>query len=141
MVDLGQMYKGCYRFLPGSSSNASECQHGGYLRAVQTVENVVFSCVPSLSTAARITIEMVPAMRAYSIAVAPDSSRMNRVMATVMEHSPADLLQPARNILEVQFLRDELDRKTSITEVLTLPAGIARTGQWQGRLFPTEHAE
>ena len=71
MVDLGQMYKGCYRFLPGSSSNASECQHGGYLRAVQTVENVVFSCVPSLSTAARITIEMVQAMRAYSIAVAP----------------------------------------------------------------------
>ena len=43
-----------------------------YLRAVQTVENVMFNCVPSLSTAARIAIEMVLATRAYSIAVAPD---------------------------------------------------------------------
>jgi hypothetical protein len=37
--------------------------------AAQTFENVVFNCVPILSTAARIAIEMVPAMRAYSMAV------------------------------------------------------------------------
>jgi hypothetical protein len=36
-----------------------------YLIAVQAVENVVFNCVPILSTAVRIAIEMVPAMRAY----------------------------------------------------------------------------
>jgi len=38
------------------------------LIAIQTVENVVFNCVPILSTAARIAIEMVAAMRAYSMA-------------------------------------------------------------------------
>jgi hypothetical protein len=45
---------------------------------------------------------MVPAMRAYSIAVAPDSSGMNRVMATFMEHSH-EVLSPAQSSRESRF--------------------------------------
>jgi hypothetical protein len=62
-----------------------------YLIAVQTVENVVFNCVPILSTAVRIAIEMVAATSAYSMAVAPDSSRRNRVIDTPMKRSCMNL--------------------------------------------------
>ena len=39
---------------------------------VETLLNVVVRVVPRDCTAARITIEMPPAIRAYSMAVAPD---------------------------------------------------------------------
>jgi len=48
-----------------------------YLSAVETVLNVVFKFVPSACTVAMIATAMPAAMRPYSMAVAPDSSRMN----------------------------------------------------------------
>jgi len=50
---------------------------GAYFKAVETLLNVVVSVVPRDCTAARITIEMPPAIRAYSMAVAPDGSFQN----------------------------------------------------------------
>jgi hypothetical protein len=50
---------------------------GGYFKAVETLVNVVVRVVPRDCTAARITMEMPPAIRAYSIAVAPDWSFQN----------------------------------------------------------------
>ena len=49
-----------------------------HLRAVETELNVVFKAVPTDVTAARITIERLPAIIAYSMAVAPPSSFRNR---------------------------------------------------------------
>ena len=43
-----------------------------YLMAPVTFENVVFRLVPIPCTEASITIERNPAIRAYSMAVAPD---------------------------------------------------------------------
>src|ERR1019366_4105920 len=45
-----------------------------YLNAVEMLVKIPFSVVPTLPTAATITIEMPPAIRAYSIAVAAASS-------------------------------------------------------------------
>jgi hypothetical protein len=50
-----------------------------YFSALETLENVVFKPVPIDCTAATITIEMKPAIRAYSMAVAADSSSQNRL--------------------------------------------------------------
>ena len=54
---------------------------------VETLVNIPFSVMPMLLTAATITIEMPPAIRAYSIAVAADSSAKKAwnflIMATV----------------------------------------------------------
>ena len=84
-----------------------------YLIAVQTVENVVFNCVPILSTAVRITIEMVPAMRAYSMAVVADSSRRKRATDTPMERS-ARFAQPGSSpavmVFWYQFQQDDSER-------------------------------
>ena len=52
-----------------------------YLMAAVTFENVVFRLVPIPCTAASITIETNPAIRAYSIAVAPASSLNGRKAA------------------------------------------------------------
>src|SRR5271163_1660244 len=49
-----------------------------YLRAVETLVNVVFSLVPRPWTTAMIATEMPAAMRPYSMAVAPDSSFTKR---------------------------------------------------------------
>jgi hypothetical protein len=58
-----------------------------YLSWVETLVNVVFNWVPMPLTAATITIESPAAIRAYSMAVAADSSarkvRNFRVMAEV----------------------------------------------------------
>src|SRR6185437_9963126 len=48
-----------------------------YLSEVPILVKVLLSEVPTVLTAARITIEMLPAIKAYSIAVAPDSSLQN----------------------------------------------------------------
>jgi hypothetical protein len=47
----------------------------GYFNAVETDVKVVFRLLPVLWTATMIATEMPAAMRPYSIAVAPDSSR------------------------------------------------------------------
>ena len=53
---------------------------------------IPFSVVPTLPTAATITIEMPPAIRAYSIAVAADSSAKKAwnflIMAAVFSDTP-----------------------------------------------------
>jgi hypothetical protein len=49
-----------------------------YLRAVETVENVVFNCVPRAATVAMIATAMPAAMRPYSMAVTPRSSFRKR---------------------------------------------------------------
>jgi hypothetical protein len=66
--------KDCAFAATNRNSDAGVCR---YLIAAQTFENVMFNCVPILSTAARIAIEIVPAMRACSMAVVADSSRRN----------------------------------------------------------------
>ena len=43
-----------------------------YLSWVETLENVVFNCVPSPFTTAMMAMEMPAAIRPYSMAVAPD---------------------------------------------------------------------
>jgi hypothetical protein len=48
-----------------------------YFNAPETLEKVVFRLVPIDCTAATITIEMKPAISAYSMAVAPASSLQN----------------------------------------------------------------
>jgi hypothetical protein len=63
--------KDCAFATTNRNSDAGVCR---YLIAAQTFANVVFNCVPILSTAARIAIEMVPAMRAYSMAVVATAS-------------------------------------------------------------------
>jgi hypothetical protein len=55
-----------------------------YLMAEATLMNVPFKVVPIASVAARITIETNPAIRAYSMAVAPDSSLPKRVTITAI---------------------------------------------------------
>jgi hypothetical protein len=50
-----------------------------YLSAFDIVVNVVFKCVPRPFTTGIITTEMPAAIKPYSIAVAPDSSRTNRL--------------------------------------------------------------
>jgi hypothetical protein len=55
-----------------------------YLREVETLVKRVFTFVPRLSTAARITIETPPTMRAYSMAVAPLSSARKRKTRVVI---------------------------------------------------------
>jgi len=61
-----------------------------YFNAVETVENVVFKFVPSACTVAMIATAMPAAMRPYSMAVAPDSSRMNRVIDAPIDSSCAN---------------------------------------------------
>lgn len=55
-----------------------------YLMAAATFENVVFKLVPIPCTAATITIETNPAIRAYSMAVAPASLLQNRLTISAM---------------------------------------------------------
>lgn len=55
-----------------------------YLMAAATFENVVFKLVPIPCTAATITIETNPAIRAYSMAVAPASLLQNRLTTSAM---------------------------------------------------------
>jgi hypothetical protein len=55
-----------------------------YLSAFDTVVNVVVKCVPRPFTTGIITTEMPAAIRPYSIAVAPDSSRTNRFTIVVI---------------------------------------------------------
>jgi hypothetical protein len=55
-----------------------------YLMPLATLENVVFRLVPIACTAPTITIEINPAIRAYSIAVAPDSLLQNRLTTCAM---------------------------------------------------------
>jgi hypothetical protein len=80
--------------------------------AVQTVENVVFNCVPILSTAARIAIVRVPAMRAYSMAVVADSSPEE--LSNGYSHGALLLAQPGCSLAVIvrrdQFLQNESDR-------------------------------
>jgi hypothetical protein len=45
-----------------------------YLRALDTLVNVVFNCDPSPATTAMMATEMPAAIKPYSIAVAPDWS-------------------------------------------------------------------
>jgi hypothetical protein len=49
-----------------------------YLSAVETLVNVVFNFEPRAPTTVMIATEMPAAINPYSMAVAPDSSRMNR---------------------------------------------------------------
>jgi hypothetical protein len=55
-----------------------------YLIPVATLENVTFRLVPITCTAPTITIETNPAIRAYSIAVAPASLLQNRQTTCAM---------------------------------------------------------
>jgi hypothetical protein len=60
------------------SSAWTGVQLSDYLSAVETLVNVVFKLEPTDATAVMIAIEMPAAINPYSIAVAPDSSRMKR---------------------------------------------------------------
>jgi hypothetical protein len=65
-------------------------QHGvpeAYFRAVETDENVLFRLVPRACTVAMIATEIPAAIRPYSIAVAPDSFRMNRIIEAFIDYS------------------------------------------------------
>jgi hypothetical protein len=62
-------------------------QDEAYFSPVATLVKVVFSLVPRAVTAVTITIEMPPAMMAYSIAVAPDLSAM-KFLSICMTPSP-----------------------------------------------------
>ena len=53
--------------------------------AVDTEVNVVFNDEPTLATAVMIATAMPAAMRPYSIAVAPDSSRNKRMIVDIKE--------------------------------------------------------
>lgn len=49
-----------------------------YFRAVETLLNIAFTLEPSVTTVAAMTMETPDAINAYSIAVAPLSSRTKR---------------------------------------------------------------
>jgi hypothetical protein len=70
---------------------SQDCLDYPYFRAVWTLPKVVFKVEPTPCTAATITIEMPPAMRAYSMAVAPDSSFAKRLKSffTAYPYLPA----------------------------------------------------
>jgi len=55
------------------------------LSAFETFVNVVFKFVPTVFTTAIIATAMPAAIKPYSIAVAPDSSRTNRVMIAFID--------------------------------------------------------
>jgi hypothetical protein len=55
-----------------------------YFNAVETLVKVAFSIVPMLLTATTITIDMPPAISAYSMAVAPESSLRKRPISLHM---------------------------------------------------------
>lgn len=57
---------------------------GSYLSAFDTLVKVAFSVVPMLLTATTIMIEMKPAIRAYSIAVAAESLFKKRRISSLM---------------------------------------------------------
>jgi hypothetical protein len=57
---------------------------GSYLSAFDTLVKVAFSVVPMLLTATTIMIEMKPAIRAYSIAVAAESTFKKRRIRLLM---------------------------------------------------------
>jgi len=61
--------------------------------AFETAVNVAFKFVPVVFTAAIIATEMPAAMRPYSIAVAPDSSRTNCLMIDLTDVSLCWLFQ------------------------------------------------
>ena len=54
-----------------------------YFNAVDTEVNVVFNEEPRLATTVMIATAMPAAMRPYSIAVAPDSSRNKRMIVDI----------------------------------------------------------
>jgi hypothetical protein len=60
--------------------------NAGYLIEALTSTNFVLSWLPMPLTAVTITMLMLPAMRQYSIAVAPHSSSMNRASNRRMEN-------------------------------------------------------
>src|SRR5215467_11602777 len=84
---------------PHRGRGRSKPEANAYLPAVpswvDTVENVVFSWPPRVFTVAMIATEMPAAIRPYSIAVAPLSSRRKRLNTDMLlsqgyRQSPAD---------------------------------------------------
>ena len=78
--------------LPGSrfilQTAVSETKDRPNYNALETDEKVVFSLLPRPCTTAMIATEMPEAMRPYSMAVAPDSSRIKRRTSLLIELPP-----------------------------------------------------
>jgi len=70
-----------------------------YLIAFDTFVNVVFKLAPVVFTTAIIATAMPAAIRPYSIAVAPDSSRMNCIDANDATHEEDEYSQEDAKIL------------------------------------------
>jgi hypothetical protein len=62
-----------------------------YLSAVETLVNVVFKLEPTDATTVMIATEIPAAINPYSMAVAPDSSRMKRRNSVFMCSTPSTL--------------------------------------------------
>jgi hypothetical protein len=83
----------------GKSSGLRRDKAGRFvhLSAVETLVNVLFKLEPSACTVAMIATAIPAAISPYSIAVAPDSLRINRITMVRIEYPPAFTLQaPAR---------------------------------------------
>jgi hypothetical protein len=72
-----------------------------YLSAVETLVNVVFNFEPRVPTTVMIATEIPAAINPYSMAVAPDSSRMKRRKSIFMCTTPSNLSAPICTCVQI----------------------------------------